>query len=457
MAIATMWRSPHSEAVVSAQIIPSRTPVEVALAETFALTRGRSDGAAVMALRDAAFERFAAAGLPHRRVESWHYTDLRSLMRQALPTAAAPSAAAVAALRPELDAAGLDGPRLVLVDGHFVAALSTPLPQGATVQPLAAVLASGEAALLQLVTGASLDVRDPIFALNAALMQDGVVVDIAPGAEIETPIHVVQMSASAAPVARFGRSLVRVGAGAKVAIAEWSLGAANAGQVFDALILAVGDGARVRHTVSRAATAAGSLWIESFLADLGAGVDFDSFALLAGDGVVRRQMFVRFGGARSKGVLGGVSLLRHRTHADTTLFVDHVGEGCESRETFRHILDEGATGVFQGKLRVAPGAQKTDGKMMSRALLLSEDAAMNNKPELEIFADDVACGHGATCGGLNEEQIFYLRSRGIPRAEAEALLLEAFAAELVDAIGEPALVARLRGEVSEWLGRRARD
>jgi Fe-S cluster assembly protein SufD len=167
-------------------------------------------------------------------------------------------------------------------------------------------------------------------------------------------------------------------------------------------------------------------------------------------------MFARFSGARSKGALRGVSLLRHRTHADTTLFVDHVGEGCESRETFRTILDGEATGVFQGKIRVAPSAQKTDGKMMSRALLLSENAAMNNKPELEIFADDVACGHGATCGGLSEEHIFYLCSRGLPRRDAEALLLEAFAAELVDDIGEPALVARLRGAITEWLGSRAR-
>ena len=202
------------------------------------------------------------------------------------------------------------------------------------------------------------------------------------------------------------------------------------------------------------ASEAGSVRLESFMVKLGAKAKFDSFALVTGGGLVRRQIFLRFEGADAQAALRGVSLLRGREHADTTLFVEHVAQGCKSRETFRYIVDEEATGVFQGKIIVAPGAQKTDGKMLSKALLLSDTAAMNNKPELEIFADDVACGHGATCGGLSEEQLFYLQTRGLPFVEAEALLLEAFGGELIDEIGHEGLVAAFRADVAAWLDSR---
>ncbi len=160
---------------------------------------------------------------------------------------------------------------------------------------------------------------------------------------------------------------------------------------------------------------------------------------------------MRFSGDGSNAHLRGVSLLQGREHADTTLDVVHKGLGCEGREEFRHILDGSATGVFQGRIRVQKQAQKTDGKMMSRALLLSDDVSMHNKPELEIFADDVVCGHGATVGSLNEDQLFYLRARGIPSREAEALLLEAFAGEMADEVGDERLTAQFRAEIAHWL------
>jgi Fe-S cluster assembly protein SufD len=164
-----------------------------------------------------------------------------------------------------------------------------------------------------------------------------------------------------------------------------------------------------------------------------------------------------FDGPDAKAALRGVSLLRGREHADTTLYVEHRATGCEGRETFRYILDEESIGVFQGKIRVAPGAQKTDGKMLCNALLLTDLVAMNSKPELEIFADDVACGHGTTCGGLSGEQIFYLRTRGLSYKEAEALLLEAFGGALVDEIPQQDMVAAFRAEIAAWLAARGAD
>ena len=151
---------------------------------------------------------------------------------------------------------------------------------------------------------------------------------------------------------------------------------------------------------------------------------------------------------------GGLSLLRGKEHADTTLVVDHAVPHCTSRELFRHILDHESTGVFQGKVVVRQHAQKTDGAMKSQAIMLGDDAVMNNKPELEIFADDVVCGHGATVGQLDDDQIFYLRARGLSKPEAESLLLEAFAGEALDMVTDEALRERYAAITQDWLSRR---
>lgn len=442
------------------RLVSSRTDAEVALVDTFDTNKAALPGGlAARALRDDAFATFSAAGLPTRRVESWHYTDLKSLMREALPLAPKPDATSLAPVNQDLVARpSFGGGRLVIVDGTFVAELSDAPPDGVTVRALADVLAEGRADLMDAVAATGFGDGDPILALNAALMQDGVVIEVAPGLDVPEPIEIVYASADTRPAARFFRSLVVVGAGAKVRIAESAVGlGGRTGQTFGCLIFKIGDDAVVGHTAAVTRSKAGSLRLDSFVADVGARARFDSFALVDGQGTTRRQLFMRFSGDDAKASLRGVALLRGREHADTTLDVVHQGLGCEGREEFRHILDESATGIFQGRIRVRKEAQKTDGKMMSRALLLSDDVVMNNKPELEIFADDVACGHGATCGSLSEDQVFYLRARGIPQREAEALLLEAFAAELADDIGHEGLTAMFRAEIADWLASRARD
>ena len=298
--------------------------------------------------------------------------------------------------------------RLVIVDGTFVPALSDALPEGANVRALADVLAEGRPELIDLLAAKDFGDGDAILALNAAMMQDGVVIEIAAGVELAEPIEIIYATGLDRPAARFFRSLVVVGDGAKVRITESNLGRGGRfGQTYGCLIMKIGDRAEVGHTCALTRTEAGSLRLDSFIADLSNNVHFDSFTLINGKGLARRQLFMRFSGNDSVASLRGVSLLQGREHADTTLDVVHAGTGCEGRETFRYILDDAATGVFQGRIRVQKEAQKTDGKMMSRALLLSDDVAMYNKPELEIFADDVACGHGATCGGLDENQLFY--------------------------------------------------
>ncbi len=431
-------------------------PTEAALAEAFGATKAVLPGNAVVAERRAqAFEAFARAGLPNRRIESWHYTDLRNLMRRALPLAPAPTPQQIAKLAAET--AGLPSPRLVLVDGIYAPELSGPLPAGVKVTSLAAALAQGEPALIESLAVAWAGADDAMVSLNAALMQDGLVIDVAPGAKLEAPLHIVYASVAQEPSARFSRSLVRVGAGASCKFDETSLGqGGRVGQTNNVLILDIADGAEVAHSLSLTGTEPGSLRLESFMVKLGAKAKFDSFALITGAGLVRRQVYKLFAGVDAKASLRGVCLLRGREHADTTLFVRHAATGCVGRQNFRYILDDEAVGVFQGKIVVDRLAQKTDGRMLAKALLLSDDATMNSRPELEIFADDVACGHGATIGGLDADQLFYLESRGLPAKQAEALLLEAFAAELVDEIGDENLAAAYRAEITAWLAGRVK-
>jgi Fe-S cluster assembly protein SufD len=439
---------------MTAQIIPSRTPAETALAEVFGAAKAGLPGNRTVArMRDEAFAAFARAGLPHRRIESWHYTDLRTLMREALPIAPHPTPEALDSLRKEI--AGLPPQSLVLVDGLFVPELSGSLPQGVKITSLAAALAEGPPQVTESLAAVWAEADDAIVALNAALMQDGVVIEIAPGTKIAEPINLVYATVAAKPSARISRSLVKIGAGASVRLNEMSFGqGGRTGQTNNALILEVGDGAEVGHTLALTDTQPGSMRLETFMVKMGARAKFDSFALITGGGLVRRQIFKLFEGPDAKGTLRGVSLLRGREHADTTLFVRHVATGCQGRQNFRYILDEESTGVFQGKIIVERGAQKTDGKMLAKALLLSDGATMNSRPELEIFADDVLCGHGATCGGLDANQLFYLRTRGLSHSEAEALLLEAFANELVDDIGHEGLVKAYRAQVAAWLAAR---
>ncbi|QBR70561.1 Fe-S cluster assembly protein SufD [Beijerinckiaceae bacterium] len=445
---------------MSIEIISTRTPAEAFLADVFGATKALLPGNADVATwREKAFETFRASGLPHRRVEAWHYTDLRAFMRQALPIAAPPDAASIKALRNDLTKAGAPAPRLVLVDGFFIPELSEGLPSGLRVHSLASVLSEGRSHLIALLSAQDLGTFDPVVSLNAALMQDGVVIEVAPGAVVSEPINLIHAATSRAPSAHFSRSALIIGAGASIRLAEWChphghVESWPASQANDCLIISLGDEAKLARTEMVTGAAPGSVRLESCMVRMGAKATFENFALVLGEGLLRRQMFLRFEGAGSQGLLSGVSLLAGREHADTTLLVEHVGQGCVSRETFKYILDEEATGVFQGKIHVGRDAQKTDGRMLCKALLLSDTAAMNSKPELEIFADDVVCGHGATCVGLNLEQLFYLQTRGLPFAQAEALLLEAFAGEVIDEIGHEGLIEIFRRQVVAWLSAR---
>lgn len=428
---------------MNAEVRSLKTPAEQALAEAFAAAKAKLPGLANA--RADAFAQFDRQGLPHRRVEEWKYTDLRALMRDSKPLAVPPDAKAkdkAKSVGQELKS--LDCRHLTFVDGAFVPELSDLTAEpGVTIKSMAEALGKNDALVAKHV-GKVNTTKDPALALNTALMGDGIVIHVAAGVTPKKPILLVFAGTQAASV--FTRSLIVVEKGASLFLIEAHDSAET--QTNNALELIVADGATFDHLKI---THAQSLHISTLLAEVGARAKFNSFVFTTGSPLVRNQSFIRFGGDNTEAAIGGVSLLKGREHVDNTLVINHASLGCVSRERFRAVLEGESRAVFQGKIIVEPGAQKTDAKMLSNALLLSDDAEADNKPELEIFADDVQCGHGATAGALDEDLLFYLRARGIPEKEAEALLIQAFVGEVVDTVAQESVREPLMTAAVKWL------
>jgi Fe-S cluster assembly protein SufD len=434
----------------------TRTKAEQGLSQTFETVAPRLPGGpTVAAARRSAIGAFAALGLPHRRLEAWKYTDLRSALKEALP-------AAVADERPlptpaELDAAlealaGLDAHRLVFVDGVYAPELSQPAAlAGLTFTPLAARLRNGEAELSKqlLATGQ----REAVIALNTAFMSDGAVIDVAPGHALGKPVLLVFLRTGGKARLITTRNHVNVGADADVTLIEahLRLPAAAAGQSNTLSELRLGKNAKLSH-IKVTLAGEGESHVSTGLPTLGAGASYRAFQLTASTGLVRNGLGLTFDGQGGKADVSGCFLGRGSEHIDSTLLIDHAVAGCESRELFKGVLADKARGVFQGKVIVRPQAQKTDGKQMAQVLMLSEDAEFDSKPELEINADDVVCGHGSTSAEIDKDLLFYFRTRGIAAEEARALLIESFIGEAIDKVEEPvrpALMAMARDRLAQ--------
>jgi len=279
------------------------------------------------------------------------------------------------------------------------------------------------------------------------------VLSIADGAQLSAPIQIIHV-AMAASVSAFTRSQLAVGNGARATIIESFVAAgAKAYQVSDAVIVTIGDNADVAH-IRLLDDAPDAVNITSQFVTVGANTKVNFFNMTTGAAVSRLQGFITLAGEGSELAINGVNLLKKTEHGDTTLVVDHAVPNCVSREIFRAVIDDRAHSVFQGRIIVRPDAQKTDGKMMTRALLLSDEAEADNKPELEIFADDVSCGHGATAGALDDSLLFYLKARGLPEKQAQALLIQAFVGEAIEQIADDGLREHVIGIAERWLERR---
>ena len=434
-----------------------KTKAETTLTETFDQVSGQLPGGAdAAARRQEALARFAAVGLPHRRIEEWKYTDLRNVMKDVLPAAIADETrVTIADVIVALGALGRieAAPRFVMVNGRYRKELSNLAGLDTIkVSPLSEALTSG-AGSPALALGGDDRGANALLALNAAYVTDGAIVEVAADARLSAPLLIVHVRAGSEAKLATARNIIRVGANAELTIAEVFVmvpGSAKAGQTNTASEVTVGEGARVSH-VKMTSDGGAVSHLANWIVSLDKDATYRGFQYTSGVGLARNQIRATFAGEGAKLDLSGAFMARHGEHIDTTLTVDHaVGHG-ESRELFKGVLDHHARGIFQGKVIVRPDAQKTDGKQMAQALMLSEDAEFDSKPELEIYADDVVCGHGSTSAAIDEDLLFYLRARGIPLAEARSLLIQSFIGEAIDKVEHDELRGALMSEAEAWL------
>ena len=390
--------------------------------------------------RDEAAEAFRRAGLPGRRVEAWKYTDLRPIAAAAFqqPLDLRANCTALCARIPSID-----GARLVFVDGRFRDDLSAP-PSVARFTRFADHLEFGTLARPD---------REPMTALNTMLAEDGAVIEVPENVDAGL-IHLVSLATDTGTASDFHpRHRIHLAPGAKLVVLETSLGDGN---YLHAPVteVRVEEGATLTHIrLQDESTAA--FHLSTLYAEIAERGTYDSFALNLGGRMVRTEMHARLAGPGAVTHLNGAQLLSSTQHADFTTVVRHDAPHGTSRQTVKNVLAGRSRGVFQGRIEVARHAQKTDGYQMSQALLLSPDAEIDTKPELEIFADDVKCSHGATVGELDADQLFYLRSRGIPDAEARSMLVRAFLAEALDAVSHEPARTILESAVENWWQRQA--
>ncbi len=431
---------------MSAIVRPVKTAAENALVEQFTAVKAKLPGN-----RDARETAFAAVveGLPHRRIEEWKYTDLRALMKDAKPLAAVPDALTVDDAKKAIAFGELKAPTFLFVNGTLV---QTPeLPKGVEAISLAKAYAENHK-LLSRFGEAGAPADNAATALNTAFVSDGVLLTVARGARVDLPVHLAFVQAGPGHAA-YARILVVVEEGAEFTLVESHTGK-GAHQTNTYVELLAGDATKVHHVSLQNADLNGQ-HLATFAIKLGAECDLTTVGIQRGAALARQQIHLYFEGDNSKAGVNGISLSGGKRHLDTTLFVDHASFGCESREQFKQVLAGESRSVFQGKILVRQKAQKTDGRMMMRALMLSEGAEADLKPELEIYADDVQCAHGATCAAIEEDYLFYLMARGIPKLEAEAMLIEGFVGEVLDAVGNEVLKRDLTAVTNEWL--RSRD
>ncbi len=384
--------------------------------------------------RDAAAEAFRDGGLPGPRQEAWKYTSLRPLAEIEFRE---PLTSVEGADLPVIPA--WDGPRLVFEDGRFQPSLSD-IPDTLSFTRFADEAQFGAIAQPG---------RDPVVALNTMLAEDGAILRVAPGVDAGALLLVnLAAETEGRSIAFHPRHRIELGEGARLTLVE----------------VALGRGCYLHNPVTEVAVAAGAALthirlqneapdayhLATVYAEVARTALYDAFTLILGARLSRAEFHARLTGSGATVHLNAAQMLSKTQLGDVTTVVTHSAPNCASRQTVKNVLTGHARGVFQGRIEVDRVAQKTDGYQMSQALLLSPDAEMDTKPELQIYADDVKCSHGATIGELDEDQVFYLRARGIPEQEARAMLIRAFLDDALTAVTYDPARAILEAAVAGW-------
>jgi Fe-S cluster assembly protein SufD len=399
-----------------------RAPVRLGAAENTLIAQLQAAGAPGEA------ERLSLAGLPTRRVETYHYTDLKMLLRSVPPLAGPANDLG----KPALEIAGAY--RVRLVNGriqHYAAA------------PAGVIVGHAE--------GAALTERDDVLVrLNSALAGETLTISVD-----ATPDQLIHIDRRTEGEAAHAPSSVRlyVADGAEATVLETFSSSAAAHVANHATFVQLGKGAKLTHVTVDLSDRA-STHFSTVEYEIAESAELRTLTIQAGAALERTQIFARFAGENAHADFTGLNLTDNGQHADVTLEVRHAKGHCSCKPLYKQVARGRSKAVFQGKIVVEQDSQKTDAKLMMQGLMLSDEAEILSKPELEIFADDVVCGHGSTCGRLDEDSMFYLTSRGVPKAEAETMLIRGFVAELLGPITDESLNAALQGVVDGWLAKR---
>ncbi len=413
------------------QATTPNTAAETALiAEFDRRLRALPGDPAVAARRSRAFD-LVRKGLPTRRVEAWHYTDLRRLL-SSVP--AHDGSVGAAPLAPLLEGSAV----FPVLNGHAEAGAAYP---GISVTPLRAGLEAGR--YVEPLAPAAGD--DAVGSINAAFVSDGFEVVVPEGAAPDRPVEFQNVQAGGQAHARFA---VTIGKGARGTFVERQAGS-GAALVSSVTEIDVADEADITWLIVQEQPE-DATHLGQFVARLGVRARLRLFVMNAGGRLVRQEIRVSAAGEGADFRLCGVNLLAGQTHCDVTMVLDHEGYGATSTELVRNVVTDRAQGVFQGQIRVRREAQKTDAKMACNTLLLSDEAGFSIKPELEIFADDVACGHGATVTEIERQHLFYLMSRGVEEKLARGLLVKAFLAEVIEELEDEPVVEALEAKLDQW-------
>lgn len=409
-----------------------RTPAEAALLAAFEdrLSQLPGDGD-VMKRRDEAVE-LLKAGLPTRRVESWHYTDLRRLLGS---VPASEPGGTTGALAPIMEGSQV----LTVLDG--VSSETIPSIDGVLSGRFSERLSDGSFAPELGLYGAD----DAIGALNTAFVADGYWLEVADGVHLDKPIEMQNLHSGGQVHTRFAAI---IGAGARATIVERQAGT-GLGLISSVSQIEIGDDADLTWVIVQEQPEEAT-HLAQFKAVLGRNARLSLFFMNAGGKLVRQEVIVRANGEGADFKLRGVNLLAGETHNDVTMVLDHAVPHTTSTETVRNVVTGRAHGVFQGRINVLKHAQKTDANMACNTLLLSDDGEFSTKPELEIFADDVVCGHGATVTEIEKDHLFYLMARGIEEKTARGMLVKAFLAEVIEEMEDEQIVEALETRLDEW-------
>jgi Fe-S cluster assembly protein SufD len=414
----------------------------------------KQDPAWVHELRHTGLERFRALGFPSLKEEEWRFTRTRPIAEMDF----APAQPIGTVREDDIVAGTFEDShchRLVFVNGRVAPSLSRVAKQrGVWMGPLSQALGERGERLRPLL-GKRVDLKTQRFAaLNTAFWSDGLYIDVESGVSIEQPVHVVHVTVpGASPTMTHPRLVVIADRNAGVTIVESHIALGDAPYFTNAVAeMVCGDNASITHwKVQRESTRAFHIAMQH--ATLANSARFSTMNITLGGGLVRNDVHTVLDGEGIDARVDGLYLAGGRQHVDNHTFIHHAKPHCHSFELYKGILDGHARGVFNGRIYVDPVAQKTDAKQENNCMLLSDDARINSNPQLEIFADDVKCTHGAAIGKTDDTAVFYLRSRGIPFQDARDLMVYAFASEVLERIAEAPLKLRLEDDLFDWLER----